>query len=67
MKTLYVNNNALENLKHNTLLYATPIQAQLAADRLNERFDTDEFIVVTVEIINTDVQCGYTVVSTTTM
>lgn len=67
MKTLYVSNNELENMKHNNLLHESVIQAQSAADGLNERFDTDEFVVVTVEIKNTDVQCGYTVVSTMTM
>ena len=67
MKTLYINNTELENMKHNNLLHESPIQAQTVADGLNDRFDTDEFVVVTVEITNIDVQCGYTVVSTTTM
>ena len=67
MKTLYVSNTELENMKRNNLLHESPIHAQFVADGLNERFDTDEFVVVTVEITTTDVQCGYTVVSTTTM
>ena len=67
MKTLYVNSNVLENMKHNNLLHESPIPAQTVANGLNERFDTDEFVVVTVGITNTDIQCGYTVVSTTTM
>ena len=67
MKTLYVGNTELENMKRNNLLHESLIQAQSVADRLNERFDTDEFVVVTVEITNTDVQHGYTVVSTMTM
>lgn len=67
MKTLYVSSNELENMKRNNLLHESLIQAQSVANGLNERFDTDEFVVVTVEITNTDVQCGYTVVSTTTM
>ena len=67
MKTLYVSSNELENMKCNNLLHESPIQAQTVANGLNERFDTDEFVVVIVEITNTDVQCGYTVVSTTTM
>ena len=67
MKTLYVSNNELENMKHNNLLHESPIRAQSIADKLNERFDTDEFIVVTVELTNTNVQHGYTIVSTTTM
>ena len=67
MKTMYVNSNELENMKHNNLLHESSIQAQFIADRLNKRFDTDEFVIVTVEIANTDVQCGYTVVSSTTM
>ena len=67
MKTLYVNSNELENMKRNNLLHKSPIHAQFVADGLNERFDTDEFVVVTVEITNTAVQHGYTVVSTTTM
>ena len=67
MKTLYVNSNELENMKRNNLLHESPIHAQFVADGLNERFDTDEFVVVTVEITNTDVPCGYTVVSTMTM
>lgn len=67
MKTMYVNSNELENMKRNNLLHESSIQAQFIADRLNERFDTDEFVVVTVEITNTDAQCGYTVVSTMTM
>lgn len=67
MKTLYVNSNELENMRRNNLLHESPIQAQFVADGLNERFDTDEFVVVTVEITNTDVQHGYTVVSTMTM
>lgn len=67
MKTLYVSSNELENMKRNNLLYESSIQAQFVADRLNERFDTDEFVIVTVEIANTDVLYGYTVVSSTTM
>lgn len=67
MRTLYVSSNELENMEHNNLLHESLIQAQSIANGLNERFDTDEFVVVTVEITNTDVQCGYTVVSTTTM
>lgn len=67
MKTMYVNSNELENMKRNNLLHESSIQAQFIADRLNERFDTDEFVVVTVEITNTDVQCGYTIVSAMTM
>ena len=67
MKTLYVNSNELENMKRNNLLHESPIHAQFVADGLNERFDTDEFVVVTVEITNTAVQHGYAVVSTTTM
>ena len=67
MKTMYVNSNELENMKHNNLLHESSIQAQFITDRLNERFDTDEFVVVTVEITNTDVPRGYTVVSSTTM
>ena len=67
MKTLYVSSSELENMKRNNLLHESPIHAQFVADGLNERFDTDEFVVVTVEITNTDVQCGYTVVSSTTM
>lgn len=67
MKTMYVSSNELENMKRNNLLYASPIHAQFVADGLNKRFDTDEFVVVTVEIANIAVQCGYTVVSTTTM
>ena len=67
MRTLYVSSNELENMKHNNLLHNSPIQAQSVANGLNERFDTDEFVVVTVELTNTDVQCGYTVVSTMTM
>ena len=67
MKTLYVSNKELENMDHNNLLHESPIHAQSVAEGLNERFDTDEFVVVTVEITNTDVQGGYTVVSTMTM
>ena len=67
MKTLYVSSNELENMKRNNLLHESLIHAQTVADGLNERFDTDEFVVVRVEITNIDVQCGYTVVSTTTM
>ena len=67
MKTLYVSSAELENMKCNNLLHESPIKAQFVADGLNERFDTDEFVVVTVEITNADVRCGYTVVSTTTM
>lgn len=67
MKILYVSSDELKNMKHNNLLYESSIQAQSVADGLNERFDTDEFVVVTVEITNTDVQGGYTVVSTMTM
>lgn len=67
MKTLYVNSAELENMKRNNLLHESPIQTQFVADGLNERFDTDEFVVVTVELTNTDVQCGYTVVSAMTM
>ena len=67
MKTLYVSSNELENMKYNNLLHESLIHAQSVANGLNVRFDTDEFVVVTVEITNTDVQCGYTVVSTTTM
>ena len=67
MKTLYVNSAELENMKRNNLLHESPIQTQSAADRLNEEFDTEEFVVVIVEITNTDVQHGYTVVSTMTM
>ena len=67
MKTMYVSSNELENMKLNNLLHKSPIHAQFVADGLNKRFDTDEFVVVTVEITNTDVQCGYTVVSKMTM
>lgn len=67
MKTLYVSSTELANMKHNNLLHDSPIQAQSVANRLNYEFDTDEFVVVRVELINTDVRCGYTVVSTTTM
>lgn len=67
MRTLYVSSTELENMKHSNLLHESLIQAQSIANGLNERFDTDEFVVVTVEITNTDVSCGYTVVSTTTM
>ena len=67
MKTLYVSSTELENMKRNNLLHESSIQAQSIADGLNERFDTDEFVVVTVEITNTAVPHGYTVVSTTTM
>jgi len=67
MKTVSVNSNELENMKRNNLLHESSIKAQFVADGLNERFDTDEFVVVTVGITNTDIQCGYTVVSTTTM
>ena len=67
MKTLYVSSSELENMKCNNLLYGSSIQAQSAADRLNEEFDTEEFVVVAVELTNTDVQYGYTVVSTMTM
>ena len=67
MKTLYVSSTELENMKRNNLLHKSPIQAQSVANGLNERFDTDEFVVVIVELTNTDVQCGYTVVSTMTM
>ena len=67
MKTLYVSSTELENMKRNNLLHESLIQAQSVANGLNERFDTDEFVVVTVRITNTDVQCGYTVISTTTM
>ena len=67
MKTLFVNSTELENMKHNNLLHESVIQAQFVANGLNERFDTGEFVVVTVGITNTDMQCGYTVVSTTTM
>ncbi len=67
MKTLYVSSIELENMKRNNLLHESLIQTQFVADGLNERFDTDEFVAVTVEITNTDVQCGYAVVSTTTM
>ena len=66
MKTLYVSSTELENMKRNNLLHESLIQAQSVANGLNERFDTDEFVVVTVRITNTDVQCGYTVISTTT-
>ena len=67
MKTLYVNNTEVENMNRNNLLHKSLIQAQSVADGLNGRFDTDEFVVVTVESTNTDVQHGYTVVSTMTM
>lgn len=67
MKTLYVNSAELENMKRNNLLHESPIKAQFVANGLNERFDTDEFVVVAVEITNTNVPCGYTVVSATTM
>lgn len=67
MKTLYVSIDELENMNRNNLLHESLIQAQSIADGLNERFDTDEFVVVTVGLTNTDVQHGYTIVSTTTM
>ena len=67
MKTLYVSSTELENMKRNNLLHESLIQAQAVADGLNERFDTDEFVVVTVKITNTAVPHGYTIVSTMTM
>ena len=56
MKTMYVSSTELENMKRNNLLYESPIRTQSAADRLNEKFDTDEFVVVTAELTNSTIK-----------
>lgn len=65
MKELYRNYSEVEDMRTHGRLWTNPDKAQDVAEKLNQEFDTDEFVAV--KVVGAKTEYGYTIVSTMTM